>query len=208
MKKREPTLSNKSDTKTEPAASLRWRPRKRKMRRATRLGGLFVLTLLAALSVGFVGTVAQRSQSSTKIEKSVEGMKAITSKPYSFDQQGTLLGRTEVDRQTWNDLAKQLSDNVARARPSDIDAQALDDLAHQLIDPIAWDPNILDFALGHIGSRAIENLVQMIKTSPDSLIRYHLSNHMAAAAAAARNIDDHAINEIAALLDHSDRVVR
>ena len=172
-----------------------------------------MLSFMAALSAGLAGAIAQssqRSDASIKIDKSLEAMKSVTSKPYSFDQQGTLVGRTEMDLETWNGRAKQLSDDVVRARPSAIDARALDDIANQLNDPIAWDPNILDHALARIGSRAIEKLAQMIRASSDSLVRYHLSEHLASVVADARNadIDDHAIDEIAALLDHSDGTVR
>jgi hypothetical protein len=176
-------------------------------------GGLLILALLAAQGLSLVETDAQPSQrsgASIKIENLVAAMNVITGKPYSFDQKGTLIGRTEVDRLNWNDLAMQMSDAVVSARPSEVDAKALDDLTDQLNDPIAWDPNILDYALGHIGSAAIVKLTQIIKSSPDSLRRYYLSEHLARAVSGARNadIDDHAIDEVASLLNHSDSVVR
>src|SRR5689334_12994502 len=57
-----------------------------------------MLVLLVSLSlVGPVARASQRSDASIKIENLVAAMKIITSKPYSFDQQGTLLGRTDAD---------------------------------------------------------------------------------------------------------------
>jgi HEAT repeat protein len=153
---------------------------------------------------------SQRTDASIKIEKSVEVMNSITSKPYSFDRQGTLIGRTEMDRETWTTLARQLSDGVVSARPSDIDEKAIDDIVRQLLDPLAWDFGPLDRALGHIGSRAAERLVGMIQASSDSLIRYHLSEDLTGMIGKARNadIDDQAIEHIADLLENSDQVVR
>lgn len=165
-----------------------------------------------SLTVGFAAPEpGQRSDASIAASNILEGMGDITSKTYSFDQAGRILGRTEIDYSQWSELATQLADLIVGAIPGDIDSQVIEEIVAQLRDPYAWFQTVrLERAVGHIGSRAVNRLVQGIQTSSDPLIWYHFAEELAFAVKYldTTQIDDGLIDQLSALLEQPDDAVR
>src|SRR5262245_60497595 len=112
---------------------------------------LFALVVLAAFS-SLADAVAQpRTAASLQVEQSLEAMKVITSKPYSFVDQ-EIVGRSTEDLETWNRQGWALAEFILSVTPSEIDDTALDHLLDQISEPGAWPGSSpLPRALGHLG---------------------------------------------------------
>ena len=179
----------------------------------------YLIQFASILAVGavLVAMTTQRSVpaetrpvASTRITEIGDAMNAITRIPYAFNERGDLVGRTEINEQEWLDLSTRLSSTVLSARPSEIDKPAIDVVVGQLRDPYTWGTDALRPAVAHIGTQAIEELVQMITTSSEKKIRQQLAIALAEVLSPKNQaaVSVSAIDHIASLLGDADTTVR
>jgi len=171
-----------------------------------RSAGIYIVALVLAfalqVSSAFAGQ-STRTATSLALERSTQAMKAITRVPYSTDQQGNLVGRSEEAERQWFLLAGEINRVVTAANPMDVDDEAIGEIADQFLDPIGWGGYPLAGALGRVGSRGVLALVERIRGSTDPIVQYRLTEGLVAVAAklGSSDLSSQAIGGVTDLLD-------
>jgi hypothetical protein len=163
-------------------------------------------SFLLALALSIAGAHAQqssRSATSLAVERSIEPMKRITAVPYRLDQDGNLVGRSEAAQQTWHELAAQLNRVVTSANPADVDNQAIGDILDQFQDRLGLAGYSLSPSVAHLGSRAVIEMVDRIKSSSDREIQGKLAEGLISVACRLQGseLSNQTIDAVVDLLD-------